>query len=167
MKRKILGVLAIGLALGIVFFEARRLSFAQETGGVVLAIYEGPHWIDELKPEVLAKYLAEGKLSQAEVDSRYRPGDVVEVFDAARVPVGVKPAPGSHLCFVRLPGVSLPTAKVYESPLIDKDVLVKRRQYRVRVESPAFATLSASGDVTVTAAVLAANLEVKSLVLTP
>jgi len=167
MRRGVVGILGFGLVLGIVFFEARRLSFAQETGGVVLAIYEGPHWIDELKPEVLAQYIKDGKLTQAEVDGRYRPGDVVEVFDAARVPMAAKPAPGSHLCFVRLLNVSLSTAKVYESPLIDKDVLVKRRKYRVKVENPAFATLSASKDVTVTAAVLAANLEVKSLVLTP
>jgi len=165
MKKRLLGILAMSLALGIVFFEARPLSYAQ-TGGVVLAVYDGPHWIDLLPSATLAEYIAKGKLTQAEVDRRYRPGDIVEVFDAKKVPVGVKPAPGSRLCFIRLDGVSLSTAKMYETALIDKDVILKRRKYRVKVENPAFATLGASQDVTVTAADFAANLEVKSA-LTP
>jgi len=183
MRRRLLGILVIGLALGIVVFEARRTSFidvagaqptldptatpapkatATPTPGIVLGLYAGPHWIDGLSPEALAKYIKEGKLSQAEVDSRYRVGDVVEVFDAARVPPEAKPAPGSHLYFVRVPGIERKDVLYYHRPLMDKDVLVKRRQYRVKVEDPAFAALSVSNDVTVDPSTLLLNLEVKS-----
>ena len=185
MGKRLISALAIGLALGIVFFEARldfpsgaKLAQAQPTldptatpapkptatpmPGIVLAVYRGPHWIDELSAEALAKYIKEGKLSQAEVDSRYRVGDVVEVFDAARVPPEVKPAPGSKVDFVRVPGIERKDVLYYHRPLMDKDVLVKRRQYRVKVEEPAFADLSASKDVTVAPSTLLLNLEVKS-----
>ena len=185
MKRRFLGVLAIGLALGIVVFEA-RLDFpsgatvaqaqptldptatpapkptATPTPGIVLGLYAGPHWIDGLSPEALAQYIKDGRLTQSEVDGRYRPGDVVEVFDAARVPPEVKPAPGSKLYFVRVPGIERKDVLYYHRPLMDKDVLVKRRQYRVKVENAAFSTLSASTNMTVAPSTLLLNLEVKS-----
>ena len=183
MRRRLLGILVIGLALGIVVFEARRTSFIDVAGaqptldptatpapkptatpmpGIVLGLYAGPHWIDGLSPEALAKYIKEGKLSQAEVDSRYRVGDVVEVFDAARVPPEAKPAPGSHLYFVRAPGIAREDVLYYHRPLMKDNEMVARRQYRVKVENPAFSTLSVSKDVTVAPSTLLLNLEVKS-----
>lgn len=98
-------------------------------------IYKGPHWMDALTPEQVADRVAENPKWQKKYDRRYREGDIIEVQPDGKWPNHSQRTP---FYTVKIPGLSVETAKKYMMPLYDTTdsanaVLTRRRKWRLLV----------------------------------
>ena len=89
-------------------------------------IYEGPHWMDKLRPADLEDRLKDPYFKH-KYDARYQPGDLVQAYpDGA---LTERPAPNSMFTFLRVPGMSFRDAEalivegdeVLDPAILDRD----------------------------------------------
>lgn len=100
-------------------------------------IYQGPHWMDELRDVDLAERLKNANF-KSEYDARYRRGDIVQVFPNGTC---IEPsASGTRLCIVKCPELSMRDAQGLDSALEDttdpeKPILLRRRKNSLDIEN--------------------------------
>ncbi len=105
------------------------IGFFTNVFGVEFLVYQGPHWMDELDPLVLAERLKNPSFAR-KYESRYRKGDIVAAYPdgTCREPS----AAGTKLCIVKFPGVPVEKAKYMLAPLMGDTRATSRTLMRMR-----------------------------------
>lgn len=111
-------------------------------------IYEGPHWMDELRPADLEDRLKDPYFAHKH-EARYQPGDVVQAYPDGTLTE--RPAPNTKFIYLKVPGMSLqdaealivPGDEVVDPALLDhngnaKTFLTYRRKHSVNTDGIQF-----------------------------
>ncbi len=100
-------------------------------------VYNKEHWMDKLTQAEVDTYAAAQPDFQAQYDSRYRKGDIVEVREDGYWTDGKRAGFGSHaFALIIVPNLSLEEAQKYtdadfDETDIDDPIRLKRRKHQV------------------------------------
>ena len=93
-------------------------------------IYDKDHWMDKLNQKEYDKLMAHSHGSEKYL-ARYQKGDIVEVREDGFY-TGTLKGDLSRWPFRVVVGTGLKANKIYMSPIIQGDTIVKRRRYNIQ-----------------------------------